>query len=285
MTRSLAQRLVIVVCLLALTLGPLLSTFSTAAGKQPSEFHWARKQRQFTVQAVNNVDGGWKKLVNNAIGNWNKSDVVTIKQTSGNHTRSQDCKSTNGKIVVCNWNYGTQDGWLGLTRLFFDDAGEHVDAATVMVNDSYFNQRNGDYNNDNARRHTICHELGHAIGLDHTDTKSCLNHSQYAVFHYTTPINKDFRKLEQIYKHKDSYTTISGKQKAQKKDKKNKKGKKGKKHRKQKRRALRRAKSQSFFSPTSLPAVPSGLEGQETQIVQRLDDGTKMVTYITWADE
>jgi len=307
--RRLAQQLVIAACALALLIPPILSTTSpTVASETPSSFHWARKQSHFTVQAGDNVDGDWKSLLRTAISDWNKSDTVTIKEVDGD-TNPQSCNPSKGKIEVCNWNYGTQDNWLGLTRLFFDNAGKHVESATVQMNDSFFNQNGGRYNNDNARRHTICHEMGHAIGLDHVETSSCLNHSQSAVQNNVKPNNKDYRQLERIYNHKDSTTTVAGKQKKDKdkkdrkdrKDKKDKRDKKGKRdrdndqkqddkdnrERKRDRRERDRKESQSetFFDPTSLPSVPSGLESDETEIVQTLDDGSKVVTFITWADE
>jgi hypothetical protein len=296
---------VLAACALAVMIVPLATTTPTSASQTPNSFHWARKPSQFTVQAVNNVDGEWKGILRNVISDWNKSDTVTIKEVSGSHQRSQDCDPTNGKIEVCNWKYGTQDGWLGLTRLFFDKSGDHVEAATVQMNDSYFEQNNGQYNDDDARRHTMCHEMGHAIGLDHVDTTSCLNHSQHAVFNYTKPVNRDYRDLERIYRHKDSSTTLAGKQKDGKdkkdkdKDKKDRKGKKNKnkrqddkkngKNRKDRKdrndRKRDRAESESFFDPTSLPSVPSGLDEGDTVTVQNLDDGSKVVTFITWADE
>jgi len=302
-TRSLAQRFVIAICILAIMFVPLASVAPTVASDTPNSFHWARKPSQFTVQAVSNVDGVWNKLLDDAIDDWNKSDTVTIKEKSGSHGRSQDCSPSKGKIEVCNWNYGTQDGWLGLTRLFFDNAGNHVEAATVQMNDSFFNQKNGDYNNNNARLHTICHEMGHAIGLDHADSNSCLNHDPDpdALASHIHPTNKDYNQLEKIYKHKDSSTTLAGKQKDGKKDKKGKKGKRDKdkkrnknkdkkqddqdKRENRKERRRDRAESEGFFDPTSLPAVPSGLQGDETVTVQSMDDGTKVVTFITWADE
>lgn len=310
MIHRLAQRLVIAFCLLAMTTVPLISSAPIVASNQTSEFHWARKKSQFTIQAVNDTDGLWKNLLDQAVDNWNKNDSVTIKEVSGNHNASQDCDKTDGKITVCNWKYGTQEGWLGLTRLFFNKGGDHIAAATVQMNDSFF-EGNGKYNDDRARRHTICHEMGHAIGLDHVNTKSCMNDGgsdpDSAVFSKLEPINKDYRQLEQVYKHKDSFTTVAGKQKDKKdKDKKDKKGKKDKKDRKDKRgkkgknkrrqdderdrkrdrdRDRDRAESAGFFEPTSLPAVPSGLDTETTEIVQNLDDGSQVVTFITWADE
>ena len=71
----------------------------------------------------------------------------------------------------------------------------------------------------------------------------------------------------------------------QKKDKKKKKsGKKGKRKSNRDRRQSR-ADSEGFFSPTSLPSAPSGLTGSETMTVESTDDGHKVVTFITWAEE
>lgn len=310
MTRRLAQQFIIVVCALALMIVPLASIAPTSASNEPSgSFHWGRKPSQFTVQAGNNVSGNWDSLLRTAISQWNKGDAVTIKEVSGG-TNAQNCNERTGRIEVCSGMYGTQVGWLGLTRLFFNRGGDHVEAATVQMNNSFFDQRDGQYNDDDARRHTICHEMGHAIGLGHVDSKSCMNNSQYAVFHYIKPINKDYRHLERIYRHKDSTTTVDGKQKKDKKDKKDRKGKKDRKHKKdrkgkkhrdrdrkqsdkderrerreRKRERRRDARSDSFFDPTSLPAVPSGLEGDETVTVENLEDGRTVVSFITWAEE
>ena len=90
------------------------------------------------------------------------------------------------------------------------------------MNDSFFDT-GSQYNNDAARRHTMCHEIGHTTGLDHVSTNSCMNDSQDAVFNNLHPINKDFNQLARIYNHTDSTTTVAGAQKKDKKDKKKKK--------------------------------------------------------------
>ena len=294
MPRRLVQQVVIVLCAVALLLVPLVPSMPTVASQTPSSFHWARKQTPFTIQAGDNMSGSWTSLLRQTVSQWNKNTVVTIKEVAGG-TGAQNCAPRTGRIEVCNWRYGTQEGWLGLTRLYFNAQGDHVEAATVQMNDSFFDQNNGQYNSNAARLHTICHELGHAIGLDHVDTTSCMNDSQYAVFNYVKPINKDFRELASIYKHKDSTTTVAGKQKKEKKAKKNKKGKNKKNKRKQEARKAGKARqkelrkqngdsgAEGFFEPTALPAVPSGLDSDETVTVQRLDDGRTVVTFITWA--
>lgn len=304
MTRRLAQQIVLAAFAVALLLAPVPSLLpvETVASRTPNHFHWARKQSQFTLQVGDNVDGGWNSLLSRVVSDWNRGDTVTFRVVNGS-TNPQECRERTGTIQVCNSRYGTQVGWLGLTRLYFNDRGDHVDAATVQMNDSFLNT-NSQYSNDAARRHTLCHELGHTPGLDHVSTKSCMNDSQQAVFDNLVPINKDFRQLERIYKHKDLTTTVAGKQKKQKnkkkkkqdsKTRKNKDAKKNKKKenkkrareriRERKRAQNERAGSESFFDPTALPSVPSGLDSDETMMVETLDDGRKVVSFITWADE
>ena len=282
MTRGLAQRIVVVAFAVALLLAPLATVAPTTA-TETGGFHWARKSSQFTLQVGSNLDGPWPAILKQVVADWNKGETVTFRIVGGG-TGPQECRPVTGRVETCNWPYGTQVGWLGLTRLYFNDRGDHIQSATVQMNDSFF-ATNSQYNNDAARRHTMCHEMGHSAGEDHKSTSSCMNDSQFAVFNYLHPINKDFNELARTYNHKDSTSTVAGKQKKDKKDKKKKKsGKKGKKRSNRDRRQSR-AESEGFFSPTSLPAVPSGLTGSETMTVESTEDGRKVVSLITWAEK
>ncbi len=280
---TLVQRLVIALCLLA-TVGMPLASVVPSSASGTNSYRWAVKQTPFTVMAGANLTGDWSGIMQTAVNAWDKNDTVTIKKVSGT-TGAQSCSPTTGRIEICNWNYGTQEGWLGLTRLYFDDRGNRIDAATLQLNDSFFNQKNGQYNDPNARLHTMCHEMGHTIGLDHVDTTSCMNDSQYAVFHYVKPISKDFRELASIYKSKDSYTTVDGKQKKEKNDKKNKKDKKkhGKKNNKKKQDSRDQAK-QRKKDLRKKSANSEAIGTRETVSVERMADGKTVVTYITWAE-
>ena len=274
MPRRLAQHVTMAAFVVALLLAPLATVAPTAA-TPTGGFHWARKSPEFTLQVGSNLSGPWPTILKQVVADWNKGDTVTFRIVSGG-TGPQECRPVIGRVETCNWRYGTQEGWLGLTRLYFNDRGDHVEAATVQMNDSFFDT-NSEYNNDAARRHTMCHELGHTSGLDHVGSNSCVNDSQFAVFNNLKPIKKDFNQQARIYSHKDSTTTVAGGQKKKKK-------KSGKKNKKRDRKRSQ-VESNGFFSPTSLPSVPSGLTGSETTTVESTDDGRKVVTFITWADE
>jgi len=251
------------------------------ASNAPGGYHWARKQTQFTLQIGDNVDGDWDALVKQATSEWSESGTVTMNEVKGS-TNLDKCTPTTGIVEVCNGQYGTEKGWLGLTQLYFDDAGDHIESVTVQFNDSFFNQSGGQYDDPAARQHTACHELGHSMGLGHVNTDSCMNDSQDAVFHNLTPINKDFQTLAQTYDHKDSTVTVGGPQKSPKHDDGDKK--KHHKHKKNDKSNKDQPSNSDFFSPTNLPTVPSGLAGSDTELVQTLDNGRKVVTFITWAD-
>jgi hypothetical protein len=229
---------------------------SNLADASAASYHWARKRPQFTLDVGDNVSGDWNTYLRRALRDWNKNDAVTLDKVGG-RTNPQECKSTKGRVEVCNWRYGTQKGWLGLTRLYFNRRGDHIEAVTVQLNDSFFDS-GSKYNDDAARRHTMCHELGHSMGLEgHENNRSCMNDSEDAIFNNMTPISSDFRELDQIYSHKDGETTVSSAS----------------------------VTSEGVVAPTSLPPIPSKDAAGETVTVQKLDDGRTVVTFITWAQD
>src|SRR5215204_7226948 len=237
-----------------LCMGVWLAPSATAQSASP--YHWARKNSHFRLRVGNDVKGDWNQYLRAALSDWNQNDTVTLVEVDG-ATDPQFCEPVSGRVEVCDWWYGTQMGWLGLTRLYFNASGDHIDAATVQLNNSFLYARNSPYNSDAARRHTICHELGHTVGLDHPESESCTNDSQHAVFNYVTPTNQDFRWLRQIYEHPDEARTVA-----------------------------RQAEAElSLFALASLPAVSSDLDSDESVMVLPLDEQTSVVTFVVWADE
>ena len=254
MSRRLAARAMIsfVVVSMLLTdfgLGIWLAPSATAQTADP--YHWARKQSHFRLRVGDNVDGDWNVYLREVLSDWNQNETVTLIAVDGS-TNPQYCQPVAGRVEVCDWWYGTQTGWLGLSRIYFNASGDHIDAATVQLNNSFLYAPNGPYNNDAARRHTLCHELGHTLGLDHPETTSCMNNSQHAVFNYVTPINDDFRDLRRIYEHPDATRTVAQAAEA----------------------------DLSLFAPATSPELNS----EEDVMVLPLDEGTAVLTFILWAD-
>src|SRR5829696_8321872 len=242
----------VVAALLLADLGPSLWHAPSAAAQSAAPYHWARKRPHFRLRVGNNVAGDWNRYLRGALVEWNQNETVTLIEVEGT-TSPQYCQPVSGTVQICDWWYGTQTGWLGLARLYFNANGNHVDAATVQLNNSFLYAPNSPYNNDAARRHTICHELGHTVGLDHPESASCTNDSQYAVFNYVTPTNQDYRWLREIYEHSDGARTVARPAEA----------------------------DLSLFGPALSPEVDS----DESLMVLPLDEQTSVVTFIVWANE
>jgi hypothetical protein len=224
----------------------------SATAQSAAPYHWARKRPHFRLRVGNNVAGDWNRYLRGALDEWNQNETVTLVEVDGS-TNPQFCEPVRGTVQVCDWWYGTQTGWLGLTRLYFNRNGDHIDAATVQLNSSFLYAPNSPYNSDAARRHTLCHELGHTMGLDHPETTSCMNNSQYAVFNYVNPINDDFRQLRRTYEHQDATRTVERASEA----------------------------DLDLFGSTSWPEPDS----EEDVMALPLDEDTAVLTFVIWADE
>lgn len=70
-----------------------------------------------------------------------------------------------GKDRICNAAYGN-NGWLGLAQVWAYSDG-HIAQGIVKLNDTYFNTST--YNTPAWRNLVMCQEVGHTLGLGHTD--------------------------------------------------------------------------------------------------------------------
>jgi hypothetical protein len=167
-------------------------------------YHWARTANPFTLKLGDNVSGVWDTYLNQVSADWSRSTVLDTTIVAGG-TRPKPCKARSGRVEVCNGSYGN-NGWLGIAQIWV--SGGHIVQGVAKVNDYYFGLPA--YNNASARRHVLCQEVGHTLGLHHQYAVSCMNDEDgLSDPNYVDPNQHDYDQLAAIYAHADSTTTVS----------------------------------------------------------------------------
>lgn len=237
-----------------LVAGPSLSALADDFGAN-SKYHWGTRRIPFTLRVGDNVESSWDKFLKRGAKRWSASGVVKMRITNS-RADPEKCAAIKGQVEVCSADYG-RTGWLGLTVIAY--SGKHITQATVQLNDFYF--REPQYNNSKVRMHTICHELGHAVGLPHpnNNSKSCMNDDTNKLTQTLKPLRSDFARLLKVNDHRDRDVTI--------------------------RRGKAAGAAASGFDPTTIPNAEVSEDGSHTVTETRLPDGSTMVTIVTWADE
>jgi hypothetical protein len=167
-------------------------------------YHWARTANPFALKLGDNVSGVWDTYLNQVSADWSRSTVLDTTIVAGG-TRPKPCKATSGRVEVCNGSYGN-NGWLGIAQIWV--SGGHIVQGVAKVNDYYFGLPA--YNSASARRHVLCQEVGHTLGLHHQYAVSCMNDEDgLSDPNYVDPNQHDYDQLAAIYAHADSTTTVS----------------------------------------------------------------------------
>jgi hypothetical protein len=190
-------KLALVAVLAVLAVGPVVT--QTLASGEFNGAHWARTTNILKLDLGNELSGDWNKYLKRAANEWSESKVVDLDIVGS----PGGCEMERGRVEVCNGSYRNEN-WLGLT--IADIRDRHIYRAAVLMNDYYFDQSR--YDRTDAKRHTMCQEVGHSMGLDHRYSKTCMNDREIFGRAYDSPSNADYRELEQLYDHQDRDSTV-----------------------------------------------------------------------------
>ncbi len=152
----------LLLCLTAFA-GVLAATPASALVQSWNGYKWARTGN-LSITLGNNLTGTWASRLGGVATAWSAANVIDFVPTAGRSTSSA-CDPVLNTVQVCNGNYGAT-GWLGYAYVWLFDG--FIVEATVRLNDYYFGQVK--YNTEAWRNMTICQEVGHTLGLAHTNT-------------------------------------------------------------------------------------------------------------------
>ena len=241
--------------ILALTSLALVAAFALGAAPASAShswngYHWARTANPFTLKVVDSNTPDWDDNLAGAISDWSRSTVMDLTTEAGDSSTKarKRCVMITGKIHSCNASYGF-NGWLGLASI--NVSGGHITRGTAKMNDSYLNS--GSYN-ETARQHVMCQEIGHDFGLGHqdesgADLNTCMDYAN--ALDNPSPNQHDYAQLEAIYAHTDSSTTIG-------------------------------ANVENL--PEAVPSWAPATQRAQSVYVDRLADGSELVTFVLWAN-
>jgi hypothetical protein len=205
-------------------------------------YHWPTTSS--TVSLGDNVGYKLDPILQAVSADWSAS-VLDTPVIPGANAKPKPCKPTAGRVIeVCSARFGF-NGWLGLAQIWV--SGVHIQQAVAKINNSYFNGTTF-YDDDHARRHVLCQEVGHAIGLDHQSAVSCMDDVN-GLFDpaYVDPNPHDYQELSAIYGHSD-------------------------------------AAASTFRASADASASGQPRRIDESLYVEDLSDGRKLFTWVFWKD-
>jgi PEP-CTERM motif len=206
--RPAAAKRTVLATLAAASAVALLASPAAAVTQSWNGYRWARTGA-LQITLGDNLGSNWSSLLAPTAKAWSAADNIDFLVVAGNTTPT-GCAAVFGGVQVCSANYGA-NGWLGYANVWL--SGGFIIQATVRLNDYYF--ATAKYNTAAWRNMTICQEIGHTLGLDHTNTVrtdantgSCMDYTNdpsgtagglNGTLANTGPNAVDFAALNEIY--------------------------------------------------------------------------------------
>jgi hypothetical protein len=155
--------------------GPVAA--STPVVAATDGYHLSRS----TVYVENRAPAEWR--TDSAVRSWDASSAVSVRYGS--------CRSEYPCIKVRVYRDASERRFGYLTQNY------RSKSKTLTSGTAWLNDGRADYRGltSSQRRKVVCHELGHALGLEHQDGRSCMN-----IYGWTNvPNAEDYRDLHRLY--------------------------------------------------------------------------------------
>ena len=137
------------------------------------------------VEVVSNLDPSsqWQYALETTMADWEESGAVEFTTSSSmaiEHELSSVkspiddilCNPLPGKLKICQGDYGETE-WNGFTLVVLQE--DTIVASSIRLNNR--NQPDTDaFVEYEWERYSLCHQMGHALGLTDTDDDSCMSH-------------------------------------------------------------------------------------------------------------
>lgn len=156
---------------------------------------WPQNGNGLSITVINSLDSHWQDIFNEYIDLWDNGSPDSLTLTT--IRRSYACAFIDHHINVCNSNVGDTD-FLGVETTLYQRG---TMLASVALLNEYYLMNASTF----MRKYVMCHELGHAWGLPHSDTRfynidlgECMDYT--ANYHNNlAPGQANFEKLYFMY--------------------------------------------------------------------------------------
>jgi hypothetical protein len=130
-------------------------------GGAAEKTRWSNQGSGLELEILNALDERWYTLFEIAIKNWDDGDPDALTLSVTKVEIDHDCVEVTGKLKVCNGDYGDTK-WRGINQVILSNG--FIVSSVAKLNEFYLATAD-----ESQRQYTMCHEIGHGFGLQHTD--------------------------------------------------------------------------------------------------------------------